>query len=430
MRITFLFKPLLFQMSADESREETLRPPTLIHSGGPQPGIVTTPGGLTIVPGGAPRLAYPGGSQGPPRLPNDPRLRAPLSPGQLMRPPTSVPGHPAPRLPQVPTGPRADAPPAGVEAPPKITVKELMINVIEKSLAPGPDGPGGPSGGASGSQAGMPPVTRASPHGSPASSVAGMGAHNSNPPTIHNILENSTTPKNYVRDARQQGGAIAGRPPHQVLINAGALAAVQEQREVVARGQVQPRLGPMAPPTTLRGQAPPPPPSAQGGSGGGGGDDGTLDLSMPSRRRESPGPAGPPPPSQGGYREPPGVVPGGIPGRQPRASPVGQAPVPGSATANSAAPPPAHSSNKVSTNPDLVYSRNDPRQAPSPSYGRGGPSPLGSAPPPARSAPGGSRIYAPSSAAGSAASATIQAPRQPLPPPGLGHPAGKIQKAN
>ena len=136
---------------------------------------ITTPAGLTIMPnlssstypgaGGPPPMGaapHPGGPRQPlpPHLAAgmDPRLRAPLPPN-LMLPPTSVPQQSAPR-PQVTPQQQPGTSSGGAQGGTRdsvITVKELMINVIEKSLAnnapPTTAAPGGP----------MPPSTASIP---------------------------------------------------------------------------------------------------------------------------------------------------------------------------------------------------------------------------------------------------------------------------
>ena len=302
------------QMSADEGVD-----------GQPRSSMVTltTPGGLTIVPGGSgsrPPVMYQG-QQSQPRLgfPPDPRLRAPYASNTAMRPPTSIP--------PVSILPRQVAPNSaqqGYES--VITVNELVNDVIEKTLAERPMSGNGPTVSTAG--------------GGQVSSSRNGSPPNAPNPTIQNLLENSVQPphKNYVRDkvGLNPNQALA-RPPSHVMaavISAASAGAQQQQRQA------------MAPPAS---RAYPTQPAAASSN-----DCETLDLSMPRRRDASPPP--PPPQSHASsapqqYREPGH--------RHPRSSPAN------SYSNQREAPPPAHSSNKVSTNPDLLI-RGDSRQIPSP----------------------------------------------------------------
>ena len=159
--------------------------------------------------------------------------------GHMERPLRPPMGHcpPMPRPLAAPFGPGAQVAlpagsPAGAANPSKdtITVKELMINVIEKSLSnPGGQGPPGTAGPPTGHGPTQPPPS----------------------PTIQNLLDGSSKPPsktNYVRER-------VGLNP-------------------------LPRSGTMGPPTGPPPQAGPPAPPANSN------DCETLDLSMP-RRRES-----------------------------------------------------------------------------------------------------------------------------------------------
>ena len=191
-----------------------------------------------------------------------------------------------------PSAPAAMRPPQMANGPREtITVKELMINVIERSLSTST----GPQSGATPARSPLGQQQAAHPPGSVVVSTR-PGQSSQQPsvsPTIHTLLEHSTP-------ARAKGS-----------------------------------------------MAPPPNPSAECE---------TLDLSMPRRRDETP-----PPVASGSsqYREP-------LPSHHPRSSPNIKSEV-----GVSSAPPPAHSGNKKTTNPDPFYS--DPhRQSPSVVYGSDG----------------------------------------------------------
>ena len=167
--------------------------------------------------------------------------------------------------------------PAANNSKDTITVKELMINVIEKSLSH-PTGQGGQPGAPNQAPTQQPPPS----------------------PTIANLLDGSRKPKmpeNYVRDR-------------------------------VGLNPLPTRSGTMAPPA-----APGPPAPAQAPPAA---DDGTLDLSMPTRRRES---AATPPSFAQNPRDPI------LHRRSPSFASSGS-------SAADARPPPAHS-NKVKTDPHL-----------------------------------------------------------------------------
>ena len=301
-------------MSADETSEV---PKSVI------PTVSTNIGSLTISAGSlGPRsdtnVIYrhmgPGAVQRPGFPANNLDVSVRTRPGlppqanSMMRPPTSIPplqtSQQSKPMQQKSNGPNP-------QRDSVITVKELMINVIERSLSSSmgavPSGQTAPNGNAA---PGVPPAA----HGAGAQ---GNGAIP--PPTIHNLLENSNPGYKTNFQRKQTSGAVIQQVP-----------------------QIR---QPMAPPSSR--PSPRPPPLVANSTDC----EGTLDLSMPRKRD-----ATPPPPlhpsTQQPYREP---VPGMHPGRQPRSSP--------------APPPPAHSSNKVSTNPDLFISRADGRQIPSPATG-------------------------------------------------------------
>lgn len=218
---------------------------------------------------------------------------APYPPG-AMKPPTSSPAGPS-----VAGGPTTNGPNASRDT---ITVKELMINVIERSLS-NPLGSSGPNTGANPSTTANLPRTMA------------QGSD----PTIHNILEHAGPNPTKVQF---QGRMHAGPGPPSSLLKPGSMAPPSV---------VRPSSGHHNP-----GQ---PAPSSNECE--------SLDLSMPRRRDPTPPPAQNLAQPSHHYREP-----------QLSHHLAGESQTPSRA----GPPPPAHSGNKVKTNPDPYFRGDHSRQ--------------------------------------------------------------------
>ena len=291
-------------------------------------------------------------------------------PTSSMRPPQSIPSHVPTTIPGQATilhpgsGPITNGPASQI-----LTVKDLMINVIEKSLST-------TKGNSVGGQVGN--------HGN--GGITTAGSHASHPheghnsvqvpppsPTIHNLLANSGPPPhktNYIRDgvglnpqsqphtSRSQPISLhsqsSQKPP--AVMQFAAISAVQQQSGG-ASGPHQGVVNSAGKKIIVNGPQSMAPPVSRSVPPQGNNDCETLDLSMPSRRRDVT-----PPPSQSqmppqGYREPNHHP------KHPRSSPVSEG---YSSQSGNRAPPPAHSS-KVSTAPDhYLRAPNDGRQAHSP----------------------------------------------------------------
>ncbi|XP_059091907.1 nuclear receptor corepressor 2-like isoform X2 [Tigriopus californicus] len=230
---------------------------------------------------------------------NRARAVGPYPPG-AMKPPTSATGGP------VVGGPTINGPNASRDT---ITVKELMINVIERSLS---------NPQSSGPHVGSVPTTNAN---LPRTMAQGSD------PTIHNILEHAgPNPTKVPFPGRMQTGP--GPPPS--LLKPGSMAPPSVVRP---------------PPSVVRG-----PPGHQNTSAQPSQSTNeceTLDLSMPRRRDPTPPPAQNLVQPSHHYREP--QLSHHLAGE-------GQAP------SRAGPPPPAHSGNKVKTNPDPYFRGDHSRQ--------------------------------------------------------------------
>ena len=350
---------------------------------GSQTSLGITPGGATLVR--APPFPMPQDSlrnKGPNIYTQDIRQQLPPPSTSAMRPPLSIPSHGSPSIPGQATvlhhgsGPITNGPASQI-----LTVKDLMINVIEKSLSSN-------KGNSVGGQ-----VRSNTPGKNGSSGLSSTASHLLNPndgqgssqapppsPTIHNLLANSGPPPhktNYIRDgvglnpqqqshtSRSQASAShaqVGQKAPSVMQFAAINAGMAQQQTV---GQVMPQQsslntvgkkiilnGPQSIPQSMA------PPVARSHPSQGNNDCETLDLSMPSRRRDvTPPPSQSQQPQQGVYREPSHLQ------KHPRSSPVSDVYTSQSGNRN---PPPAHSS-KVSTAPDpYLRAPNDSRQSHSP----------------------------------------------------------------
>ena len=291
-------------------------------------------------------------------------------PTSSMRPPQSIPSHVPTSIPGQATvlhpgsGPIANGPASQI-----LTVKDLMINVIEKSLS---STKGNTIGGQVGNN-GSAGLNSAGSH--PSHLQDGPNSVQVPPPspTIHNLLANSGPPPhktNYIRDGvglnpQQQPHTSRSQPIplHQQgqkppsVMQFAAISAVQQQSGGPA-GSQQGGINSVGKKIIVNGPQSMAPPVSRNVPSQGSNDCETLDLSMPSRRRDvTPPPSQSQMPPQGSYREPSHHP------KHPRSSPVGDG---YSSQSGNRAPPPAHSS-KVSTAPDhYLRAPNDSRQAHSP----------------------------------------------------------------
>ena len=319
-------------MSADE-RESDSNQPRVAYMQQQQQQQAYIPSGISRETSVTTRPPFPGAPPAPPpvSVPGQIAVRQhglPLQPGQAgIRPPMTTLSGSMPRPPFVPSSnmvgqtvpPGAPPGTSVAQVPPPgstvasgapnskdtITVKELMINVIEKSLSNPFQAVAGNAG---------PPGTTASGHPSqPPPS-----------PTIQNLLDSSSKPPNKTNFVREKVGLNP-------LSRVGTMAP------------------PAAPPPSSVSSVPTSSPSVSGASGSStsaagapGSDCETLDLSMP-RRRES---AATPPSHFSQVRDPTLLH---------RRSPFnasGTAAASATPEARPAPPPPAHS-NKVKTDPYL-----------------------------------------------------------------------------
>ena len=345
----------------------------LIRAGHPVP--VGSQSSLGIAQGGAALVRGPPFATSHDNLRSKPPgvyahdIRQQLPPPTSMRPPQSIPSHVSTTIPgqaailHPSSGHITNGPASQI-----LTVKDLMINVIEKSLS---TTKGNSVGGQIGNGNG---------------GINSSGTHPSHPqegpnsvqvpppsPTIHNLLANSGPPPhktNYIRDgvglnpqpqthtSRAQPISLhaqsSQKPP--AVMQFAAISAVQQQSGAAAGSQQG--VNSAGKKIIVNGPQSMAPPVARSVPPQGSSDCETLDLSMPSRRRDvTPPPSQSQMPPQGGYREPTHHP------RHPRSSPVGEG---YSSQSGNRAPPPAHSS-KVSTTPDnYLRAPNDGRQAHSP----------------------------------------------------------------
>ena len=381
------------QMQASQGHGISLRPGApnpgelLIRAGHPLPIGSQTPlgisqGGTTLIRA-PPNLSFPMMQDGvrnktPNIYPQDIRQQLPAPSTSSMRPPQIIPSHATTSLPGQATvlhhgsGQMTNGPASQI-----LTVKDLMINVIEKSLSSSKgnavSGHVGNNASGNNGSSGHPSVGSHLPHPND-----GLTSSQAPPPspTIHNLLANSGPPPhktNYIRDGvglnpQQQSHmsrsqpvsshAMAGQKAPSVMQFAAINAGIAQQQ---ATGPVVTQQGPLntvGKKIVLNGPQSMAPPVARSLASQGNNDCETLDLSMPSRRRDvTPPPSQSQQSQQGLYREPSHHP------KHPRSSPVSD--IYASQSVNRA-PPPAHSS-KVSTAPDpYLRAPNDSRQAHSP----------------------------------------------------------------
>ena len=307
-------------MSADERESDSNQQPRVAYMAQQQQPYPLPPG-ISRETSITARPPFPGGVPPPPpaAVAGQISIRQHGQPGQqqvLTRPPLTTLHGTMPRPQFAPATTMAgimqavQAGPGGPSPSSKdtITVKELMINVIEKSLSnPYQAGGAGPPGTTSGSTGGNPSQPPPSP-------------------TIQNLLDSSSKPPNKTNFVREKVGL-------------NPLSRVGTMAPPAAPPPSAPSSGP---PTSTPSSGPSGGSSASavgGASGGTGNDCETLDLSMP-RRRES---AATPPSHFAQVRDPllhrrsPSFA-GAASGATPDARPP--------------PPPPAHS-NKVKTDPYL-----------------------------------------------------------------------------
>ena len=346
----------------------------LIRAGHPVP--VGSQASLGIVQGGAALVRAPPFATSHDNLRSKPPgvyahdIRQQLPPPTSMRPPQSIPSHVSTTMPGQATvlhsgsGHITNGPASQI-----LTVKDLMINVIEKSLS---TTKGNSVGGQVGNN-GNGGITSSGSH--PSHPQEGPNSVQVPPPspTIHNLLANSGPPPhktNYIRDgvglnpqpqthtSRAQPISLhnqsSQKPP--AVMQFAAISAVQQQSGGAAGSQHG--VNSAGKKIIVNGPQSMAPPVARSVPTQGSSDCETLDLSMPSRRRDvTPPPSQSQMPPHGGYREPSQHP------RHPRSSPVGEG---YTFQSGNRAPPPAHSS-KVSTTPDnYLRAPNDSRQAHSP----------------------------------------------------------------